>query len=356
MRTAKDFVLATPSWLIDEWLPIGHRVMDIAPEGSHKTRLGVWIAICVAAGIPVFGMGTFQGPAIIFDEETPPASLDNIIYRFCRGLNIKYDASLPLYRFSMIGFRFGVKSELKNLLDIVKVIKPTFIRMDSLLAMIPNNGINGMGENFSRLGEIVRDDLTALLDATNNECTIMLSAHTKKMVSAMTLEEVVEAQPQTLVRGHSSIIGEGCDTAMCIHKEVERDPTRFSLITKPRRLGIPVAKYPMLIELEEQEYSKGWARLTKIDNSLIPPTDSACSLYPYFAQRNASGGFYIRSSEEIVKKHAFLTKPQIREGVHELFSHKVIMNDSRPQMFIMNPNEKDIAAYYLNILKTRKTV
>jgi len=346
-----------PSWLIDDWLPLGHRVMDVAPEGSFKTQLGIWIACCVAAGIPVFGMDVFQGPAIIWDEETPIASLDKIIDRFCRGLGVKFGSSLPLYRFSMQGFRFGKKVELNKFIDIVKVIKPSFIRMDSLLAMIPQGGSNGMGENFSHLGEMVRDDLTALLEATNNECTIMLAAHAKKMVAAMTLEEVEHAEMSTLVRGHGSIVGEGCDTGLAIHKESKYpDPTKFSILTKVRRQGIPAADYPLLIELVEQKYSEGWARLEKVDNSLIPPSDGACSMYPYFAQRNGGGGFSIRTSQEIVRTHAFLTKGQIKEGMHDLFKHGVILNGTRPQTFILNTDESKIPAYYLNILKTKKTI
>ena len=275
MKTAKDFELQMPTWLIDEWFPLGHRIMDVAPEGSFKTQLGIWIAICVAAGKPIFGMDVCQGPAIIFDEETPPASLDNIISRFCKGLGIKFGPNLPLYRFSMMGFRFGKKALLKDLIDIVKVIKPVFIRMDSLLAMIPNGGNDGMGENHSRLGEMVRDDLTAILSVLNNDCTIMLAAHAKKYVSNMTLEQVEEGEMQALIRGHGSIVGEGCDTGLAIHKETHYpDPTRFSVLTKPRRTGIPAANYPMLIELEEESYSNGWAKLTRIDNSLIPPQNT----------------------------------------------------------------------------------
>jgi hypothetical protein len=353
--TLKDFVLNAPEWLIDEFLPLGHRAMDTAPEGCFKTQFGCWLAICIAAGKPVFGKDVFKGPVMIVDEESPPASLDKVINRFCSGLGVKL-GDLDLYRFSMEGFRFGVKSELTKLIDKVKVIKPVFIRMDSLLAMIPS-GKTGLGENYSNLGEIISDDLTAILKATENQCSILISAHSKKSVSEMTLEEVDSSDMQTLVRGHGSIVGEGCDTGFAIHRESKYpEPTRFSLLTKPRRDGIPMAQYPALIELVEERYAGGWARLEKIDNALIPPSSFALSLYPFLSEVYTGGGNPQRTAEEIVRKHAFMTKSQCHQGMFELFSHKVIVNGNKPQSFTLNPNEKEVEAQYLKILKTKKTI
>ncbi len=355
MKNLSDFELEAPSWLIDEWFPLGHRGMDTAPEGSFKTMLGCWFAVCIAAGKPIFGREVYQGKTMIIDEETPPGSLDNIISRFCKGLGVKF-ADIPLYRFSMEGFRFGRKTELAKMISTIKSVKPVFIRMDSLLAMIPT-GKAGFGENHSGLGEIIRDDLTALLQAADNKCSIMLSAHSKKSIAGMTLDEVLESDMQSMVRGHGSIVGEGCDTGFVIHKETNYpDPTRFSFITKPRRQGIPMAKHPALIELLEEKYAEGWAKLEMIDNSLIPPSEYACSLYSYFSEPAAGGGYAQHTSEEVVRKHAYMTKPQIRQGINELFKHKVVINGTKAQTLKLNENEKEIAGYYLDILKKTRTI
>ena len=357
MKSYKDFELALPTWLINEWLPLGHKVMDTAPEGSFKTKLGIWIAVCVAAGVPVFGRDVCQGPAVIIDEETPETSLDNDINRFCQGIGVKFNRNFPLYRFSMTGFRFGVKSCMTDILNIVRLIRPVYIRMDSLIAMLPT-GKNGITENTSYIGEIIRDDLNTILKAGNNNCTILLAAHSKKMVGTMTLHEVEEKDMQVMVRGHSSIVGEGCDTGLAIHKETKYpDPTRFSVITKPRRLGIPASRKPMLVELQEETYAgNGWARLIQVDNSLIPPTKNAISLYKFFDQQAAGGGYIVHTSETIVRKNAFMSKSEIKEAMNDLFHNKVILNGPRPQQYVMNPDESQIEKYYLDILKTTKVI
>lgn len=356
MKTLQDFDLQIPDWLIDGWFPFGHRIMDTACEGSFKTQVGCWIACCIAAGKPVFGMDVCQGPAVIIDEETPVNSLDKIINRFCLGLGVDFK-KIDLYRFSFTGFRFGKKAELAKIIDLIKTVKPVFIRMDSLLAMIPNDKIN-FNENSSNLGELVRDDLTAIMEASGNKCAIMLAAHSKKMVAKMTLEELKESEMTSLVRGHGSIVGEGCDTGLVIHKETEYpDPTKISVITKVRRTGIPASKNVILVEMKEEEYAgDGWARLERIDNSLIPPTDDACSLYKFFNQSAPGGGSVQRSSGEIVKQCALLTKTECRKATQELFSRKVIINGILPQTYILNPNLDEIDDYYLDVLKTRKTI
>ena len=94
-KTRQDFEPETPPWLIEDWFPLGHRCMDTAPEGSFKTILGCWIAVCIASGTPVFGQPVQQGHVLIVDEETPETSLTYHLERFSMGLDIKYK-DLPL--------------------------------------------------------------------------------------------------------------------------------------------------------------------------------------------------------------------------------------------------------------------
>lgn len=68
-------------WLVDNWIPLGHRCMDCAPEGSYKTFWGCAMAVSVAAGKPFLGSSVKQGPVLIIDGETPWASLtENLQY------------------------------------------------------------------------------------------------------------------------------------------------------------------------------------------------------------------------------------------------------------------------------------
>ena len=181
-KTRKDFEGETPPWLIEDWFPLGHRGMDTAPEGSFKTILGCWLAVCIASGTPVFGHPVQQGNVLMVDEETPENSLNYHLDRFSRGLGYKY-SDLPIYILPMEGFRFGRKTEMDKLLKVVNAIDPVFLRFDSLLAMLPS-GRQAYSENDCHLGEVVRDDLGKLLSPHRS---LLLSAHSKKICSRLNL-------------------------------------------------------------------------------------------------------------------------------------------------------------------------
>lgn len=125
-------------WLIENLLPIGHRGMDTAPEGSFKTICGCCMAVCVASGTPFLGRPVKQGPVIIVDEETPETSLISHLERFARGIGANYE-DVPIYVISMHGIRFGRDMQIKTLVKLVNKILPVFIRMDSLLPKYHNH-------------------------------------------------------------------------------------------------------------------------------------------------------------------------------------------------------------------------
>jgi len=330
-KTRKDFQPETPPWLIEDWFPLGHRCMDTAPEGSFKTILGCWIAVCIASGTPVFGQSVYQGNVLLVDEETPETSLTYHLERFSIGLGTKYK-ELPIYKYCMKGFRFGRKTELSKLLETVLKIEPVFIRMDSLLAMLPS-GRQAVSENDCHLGETVRDSLNELLSP---HCTILLAAHSKKYIAELPLFELADMAMQTIVRGHGSIVGEGCDTGIVLKKiSTNPLPTRFCIITKPRRQAIPfnTIRY---IEMKEQRYGEGWARLEEISPDILPPSELAKTLYPIFEVRDKKGSLN-HSSQWISRTYAFLTRNECKLGIRELLERRVIIERS-PQNYCKNPN------------------
>jgi hypothetical protein len=42
-------------WLLDEWLPKGHKGQLTAPEGSFKTIFMIYLDVNIASEFPVFG-------------------------------------------------------------------------------------------------------------------------------------------------------------------------------------------------------------------------------------------------------------------------------------------------------------
>ena len=334
-----------PNWLIENWLPIGHKGQITAPEGSFKTIWMVYLAVCIASGNPVLGCRVQQGSVLVVDEETPIISLEKLLDRFSQGLGYSSYKDLPIEIKSMEEFRFGRKTSLDKLLTSITQVQPRLITLDSFIAMLPS-GRQGYVENDSGTGEIIRDDLNKILTAAPL-CSTLLSAHSRKPVSEFSIEELRLADMQSIVRGHGSIVGEGCDTGYVIKKISQYpDPTRFAIITKPRRLAIPMSVKPLYVEMEEEAYGKGWARLKEISSDIIPPSKYAMALYKLFADEKP------HSSKDIVREYALYTKGQLIMGVEELLNRKVILHTTKPQVYYLNPKRKsDCNEAYLGALK-----
>jgi hypothetical protein len=345
--TKKDFTPDAPPWLIEDWFPLGHKGMDTAPEGSFKTIWGCWLAVCIAAGKPVFGMPTYQGNVMIVDEETPKTSLEYHLQRFSEGLGVRYK-DLPIFIFSMEGYRFDRSSKMKELIKLVDAIDPVFIRMDSLIAMMPS-GTGRLGENSDNIGEIVRDGLNRLLSPSRS---ILIAAHAKKYIAELSLDELRKLEMQGIVRGHGSIVGEGCDTGYILKKISNNpNPTRFCVMTAPRRQAIPenTIKY---IEMVEEEYGKGWARLELIPSRSLPPTQFAKDMYQLFKVPDGRGNFN-HAAAWIKSRCAFHTAKECKMGVMELLEHKVIV-EIAPQEYEFNQKRGSQSdPEYLKLLEIR---
>lgn len=352
-KTIYDFHLDPLNWLIDDFFPLGHRGMDTAPEGSFKTIFGCYMAVCIASGAPFLGHEVTQGPVLMIDEETPVASLENILTRFAKGLGYKLQ-NLDIHRLVMTGFRFGRKAELDKLLDWVSSVKPIFIRMDSLISMLPK-GRQGINENSSNLGEVIRDDLIDILNACDNKCSILLSAHSKKVISSMSPESVKGYDMPAIVRGHGSIVGEGCDTGYVLKKVSDRDPSQFILSTYARRQAIP-AKNRIIVEIEEELYGRGWARLKEIDDAYIPPLVASKMMFRGFLEKNGTGGPKIYATSDITKIFTLKSRAEIHDGLQELLIRKVIRDGIKVGTYTLNPGyENDVHTAYLENLKKSLT-
>lgn len=315
VKTRQDFIADPPAWLIDDWMPLEHRCMDTAPEGSYKTIFGAWLAVCIAAGLPVFGHPTYQGPVLIIDEETPLNSLEFHLKRFAQGLGVSY-RQLPIFVESMQGYKFNNKKSIKTIQNLIDAINPVFVRIDSLVAMSDDDS-----DRFGQLGKVLRDELASLVSPRR---AVMVAAHAKKFIADLTLDEMVQREMQTVVRGHGTLVGEACDTGYMIKKIGEYPkPSRFCVITKPRRQAIPGGNLKF-IELVEEKYGSGWARLEEIPASKLPPSDEAKEVYKLMKKATPAGNNK-RTTGNIKQTCALLTQRECRNAVKELLSHKAIL-------------------------------
>jgi len=312
-------VIMAREWLIDDLLPMGHKGQLTSPEGSFKTIFSSYISVCIAGGFPVLGYKVKQGEVLIVDEETPTVDLGSYLNRFACGFGLKGYRELPITVLSMKGFRLGRRTELAKLVGLVKVIQPVFISFDSLIALLPS-GRQRIAENDSNVGETIRDDLNAVLNTSN--CSALLLTHTKKSVVDLDIEELRYADMQSLVRGHGSIVGEGCDTGFILKKLSENPkPTKFAIITKARRQAIPASTEPIFVEMvEEKGYGKGDAKLKVISKDAILPSEQAIEIFPYFLDKNR------HTASQIRKHFAFFSRKDCKKGIDELLEHKCIKN------------------------------
>ncbi len=339
---------AKSEWLIEDWFPKGHKVMDTSTEGSFKTTTGCYVAVCVASGNRFLGKNVEQGPVLIVDEESPEADLVSRLERFALGFDYKSWRDLPIDLLSMKGFRFGRKTELDKILTVVKRVKPALIRIDSVLACLPS-GRQGMGENNAEAGIAIRDDLNAILQEVP-ESTIMISAHSRKFVGELGLAELRRYSIESLIRGHGSIAGEACDTGLILKKiSVYPDPTRFVILTRARRRAIPMSAKDVYVEFEEQKYGEDWAKLKEIAPVVIPPSKLARDLYPLFSETDVK-------ASDIVKAAAFYSKKECQIGVEELLERRVVVQvTGSPFAYKLNPGRASQAdrGYLARLVATR---
>jgi len=326
-----------------------HKNMLGSGEGGHKTQTCGQLALCVAVGMPFLGLDVTQGSVMIVDEETLLEDLDFWLNRFALGLGHRDWGELPITVKSKQGFRFSRRTELDRLIRELGQLQPEpkLLCIDSVLACLPG-GRQGLDENNSTLGIAIRDDLDSILQAFPN-MAIMLTAHFRKSTGDLTYKEVKDCSMQGLVRGHGSIVGEGCDTGFAIFnisQTVGRNdatPTRFVIIPKARRRAVPVGE--IYVELREQAYGEGWARLERIPPVVIPPSKAALAVASLLSSSP-------RSQQDINREAALYSRKEKLDAIEELLEHRAAVPGSNPLTYKLNPRRQNQAdGEYLRMLR-----
>jgi hypothetical protein len=334
------------SWLIDGMLPEGHKGMIANLEGGCKTTILAWVAICVALGKPVFGMPTQQGKVVMIDEETPWDSFERKLNRFALGFGFNsYQEIQGLTLLWKQGYRFSHKNT--EILEKIKKEKPVLVTIDALISCLPS-GKQGLEENNSKTGIAVRDDLDKIIQASTSS-SILIAAHSSKTtVGNFEVEDYQKAEMTELVRGHGSLVGEACDTGYGLFKISEK-PLRFVIIPKPRREPIPMNN--IYVEMKEESYGEGWARLEKIEPLSPPPSQAAIDLSTLFTE-NCNNEI---TAKEIRSQAATYTPSEVRLGLQQLRRRGVIITTRNNFSFKLNPELSGIDHEYLKQLKRGKS-
>lgn len=303
-------------FLVEKLYPLGDKIMDTAPERGSKTTVGLALSVHVGAGEAFLGRKVEQGTVVIIDEETPLASLERWLDRFAWGLGYTGYRQLPIHIFSKEGFRFGTKNT--EILSKLRDINPIYTRLDSLLSMLPS-GRRGLEENNSTIGVAVRDTLDGMLTPYS---TIMLAAHSKKPAALMSFEDMKQAEMVSLVRGHGGIVGEGCDTGMAIFKISQYpEPTRFVILPKPGRTAIPVGE--VWVELEEESYGEGYARLKVIEPVEPAPSELELALYHLLSRQGE------KTQGELRRAFALQSPRELRQALWAGINRGLVVQTER---------------------------
>lgn len=318
-----------------------HKNMIGNGEGGHKTQTSGQLAVCVASGMPFLGMDVDQGSVMIVDEETPWEDLDFWLKRFALGLDFGDWRELPITVRSKQGFRFNRRTELNQLITGLAGLEPTpkLLCIDSVLACLPG-GRQGLDENNSTVGIAIRDDLDSILRAFPN-MGIMITAHFRKRTGDLTYQEVKDSSMQDLVRGHGSIVGEGCDTGFALFNisqtvgSNDTTPTRFVIIPKARRRAVPVGE--IYVELREESYGEGWARIERIPPVVIPPSKVALAVVSLFSRGSSI------NQQDINRTAALYMRKEKLEAIEELLENEVIVANTEPLTYKLNPRIRNQA-------------
>lgn len=339
--TRKDFKPdISIDYLVHPWFPLGDRLLIAGEQGASKTWITLCLAVCVASGNDFLGYPTMQGPVLIIDEESPQQSLESRLNRFSLHYGYANYKELPITILPGKGFRWGQKNALLH--ETIKDIKPTYISVESFIAMLPS-GNKGISENSSNAGAAVRDDLDAMM---KYGATLTLTAHTSKgfMSQGLMVDEInsPDISMQKMVSGSPHLVGQACDTGLYIQKICEKPkPLSFAIITKARRNPVGVSDV-IYVKLNEVEYGEDEAWLEKVDPLAISPSESAVIVFKVLSNQTnfCNGKWNDLKTSNMVREMALYSRNQIKLGIRELLYHKVIITGSIPTSYRMNANYK----------------
>jgi AAA domain-containing protein len=117
-------------FLIDPLLPDGQISLLLADQGSTKSFLMLYLAVCVALGrASVLGQPCRSGPVVIFDWEVDEEVASRRVSWICRGMDVGVPHGLHYLNMSTRGRLFD---RIRDMRYIVGRVKPALVLIDSL--------------------------------------------------------------------------------------------------------------------------------------------------------------------------------------------------------------------------------
>lgn len=99
------------------------------------------------------------------------------------------------------------------------------------------------------------------------------------------------------------------------------------------------------VELREEGYGRGWARLERIPPVVIPPSKVALAVASLFSSSSIS-------QQDINRKAALYTRKEKLDALEELLEHKVIVHGTEALTYKLNRQRRSQAnREYLGTLR-----
>lgn len=191
-------------WLVqDLWLDQAVGIVGGEPK-SYKSFVSAQLAVCVAAGMPMFGEHTTQkGRVLMFNAEDRPSMTRNRVHQMCRSMDIDITA-LDLHLVDVPMLRLDDVEQREKLDRTVARLKPALVILD------PLRDLHGLDENDA---QVVSELLAPLrIMQRVHKCAVMIVHHMAKAT------ELARRAGQRL-RGSSALHG-WIDSALYLtHKD-----------------------------------------------------------------------------------------------------------------------------------------
>jgi hypothetical protein len=226
-----------PPWVLK---PIGAKgcvtLVHGAPQRG-KSWLAQHVALCVAAGQPLFGRVECQqaGESVIWDAQLTEYKrwlVDRRLAALCEGMGLNGKSPLPCL-FNGRGIKVDEAEGYQVLRRLLKERRPTLLAIDALI------NLHTKDENSNVEMQQVMEPLSDL--AGEFDCLVWLNHHDRKGQPGMG-----EDIPAHSVRGASAILAE-VDTAIALRYAA---PYLIFHHTKDRLTGRPMESFTFLIEGE----------------------------------------------------------------------------------------------------------
>jgi hypothetical protein len=160
-------------WLVkDLWMEQGVGIIGGEPK-SYKSFVSAQVAVCVAAGKPIFGKyETTKGGVLMFNAEDRPQMTRQRIDKMCCALDLKL-SDLDVSLINVPQLRLDDQTQIKALSSTVAHIKP------SLLILDPLRDLHGLDENDAQIVAALLSPLRVI--QREHGCAVMLVHHMAKV-------------------------------------------------------------------------------------------------------------------------------------------------------------------------------